>query len=359
HFSLAGIARREIEKVEIVSPDLYVGEHLFWYIDYFRRLQSGEDAAASGEVPPGKTGEVIAKSEPSPDPDPEWKIKAIEAHHGRLILAPKGYPVGFNPFPFTASTDLESGAIDLNLSVPEGTYSYADLDLELEDLTGAVQFNLPIKQEDNNLVETFTMRRLRFKQYQAEKVYASLTYDSKGFYGRFGGDAYGGYVEGAFNIHVREIYHWDAWVAGTGVDLEPLTKIVAPEIVRMKGKINVKLVGEGEELAINTGHGDFEMLGAGHLEITKLEEILAELPPEWDPLQESLARAGIEALQNFPFEQGEGAMRYGGDGGSLKLSLRGTRGSRNIELNYHDRRPGGAGSVEDDAKAHALSASSP
>jgi len=41
-FTLDGIFKQSIAKVEVVSPTIFVGEDLFWYIDYYRKYAAGE-----------------------------------------------------------------------------------------------------------------------------------------------------------------------------------------------------------------------------------------------------------------------------------------------------------------------------
>ncbi|MDG2124458.1 MAG: hypothetical protein P8J87_12205, partial [Verrucomicrobiales bacterium] len=237
HFTFHGLVRQEIDRITIEHPVLFVGEHLFWYVDYFRKFET-----------PTTTPTVTEEN-----PAPGWDVKTVEANNGELVLAPKGSPLTELPkLPFSGKTSIVdsqlSFAIDsdeepgqdinetrplLSLSVPEGDYPLKSLNLGLEidlkGLRGDIAFNLPIKQRTNNLVQTLYADELWFKNIGAKEVYLAVTYDQQGIYAKFGGEAYGGYAEGAFNLYNDSAYSWDGWVAGTTIALSPLTTALTPE----------------------------------------------------------------------------------------------------------------------------------
>ncbi len=268
HFTVPGLIRNEIEKVEIVSPEIYLGEHLFWYIDYYRKFANNESdpGAASEEeklvaisVDPcaplgdeaGEDGEGKIDAIENALKHTEisgWKINGVEASTGSLIVAPKGYPIGILPFPFSAKTDLAVGRIELDLKVPESDYVFEELKLELRGLNGEAFFNYPIRQEDNNFVQTFTVPEFLYQDYRADDVFLSITYTEELIHGELGGAAYGGYANGEFNIYIGETYKWDAWVTGTGLELGPISEILAPETIKVTGILDAKIIAEGEGL---------------------------------------------------------------------------------------------------------------
>jgi hypothetical protein len=87
---------------------------------------------------------------------------------------------------------MEEGNISLNLNIPEEefVYRFPDYEVDLFGLRGDVEFNVPVETEDNNMVQTFRLRRGVWKKYQAEDLYLSVTIDEEGVYGSFGGQAY-------------------------------------------------------------------------------------------------------------------------------------------------------------------------
>lgn len=342
-FSLAGLLRQEIESVTIVSPTLYVGEHLFWYI---RLFESGEPATGTG----GEEG--------------GWDIGSIEAKTGSLVLAPKGDPIpGVPAIPFSGKTRLidgqlsfavEEGALGelqqsqplVSLSIPPGNYPLKafnlDLNLDLIGLEGDIQFNLPLGQGTNNLVQTLTAEELRFEQLSASEVFLSVTYDEEGIYAQFGGETYDGYANGAVNFYyARDSSPWDAWVTGSGFELGELTNTVTPLYLRMSGKADCELVAGGdlESLDNLTTRGHFTTRGdGGEIDIVALGDLAADFQEGVDIIAEKFIEVGIATIQNFTYDTAAVTVSTLGREGTFSLDLRGPSGVRKIEVIAHDHR---------------------
>ncbi len=336
-FTLAGLMNQEIEKIDLLGPNLYVGQGLFWWVDYQKKYRA-QNEGAKVELE-GKPGNVDVAVDPVADA-PSWAIKTINAHYGKIIIAPVGYPVGIVPFPFEASTNMEKGEIALKLEIPDEQYVYEfpSFKVQLFGLSGNIDFNVPIQQKDNNLVQVFRLKRAVWKQYEAEDVFLDVTYDANGIYGKFGGNAYAGYLNGQFNVYLNETGKWDAWMAGTGMDTGPLTQTIAPEQFFMEGKVNAKIVSEGVGLEFGETSGDFQILEPGRFNVTKLDDMLKSLPDEWSVLQRSLTELGIETLKEFNYESGGGELYFLNRDGWLQLNLKGETGKREVNINVHDWR---------------------
>lgn len=329
-FSLGGLLRQEVESVDVLGPVLYVGEPLFNWVKYQREDRQQNEGTSLG---PGEwAGEGKNKG--------GWKLKRIKAHYGKMVIAPIGIPIGIVPFPFEVETNLEHGEIALKLEIPQEQYVYslADLKLDLFGLKGEVQFNVPIKQKDNNLVQTFELDRLVWKQFDAEKIFVSVTYDANGIYGQLGGEAYEGYVNGEFNIYLKDLGKWDGWLAATKVDMAPITRAIAPENFVMDGVISGKIVSEGKGLEFGNTSGELEGVTPGRIEITKLDEVLKALPEEWTQLKRSLTEAALNGLKAFDYDKASGKIDLVNRDGELGLDLRGPTGSRVFHFYFHDWR---------------------
>lgn len=324
-FSLAGLARQEIERIELISPSLYVGQGLFWWVDYQRKFREQNEGAR-------------IRFEGETEKQSDWAIKTIEAFAGKIIIAPEGIPLGAVPFPFHATTNMEKGDIELKLNIPdeEHVYRFQDYEVELKRLVGDVQFNVPVKTEDNNLVQNFKLGHARWKEYEAEDLYLSLTFDEHGVYGKFGGDAYKGYVEGQFNFYLDGQSRWDAWVAGIDLDTGPVTSILVPDSFLMEGRVSLKVISEGKGTEVGETTGEFQTTTPGWFDITKLQPVLESLPPEWSQLQRSLTELGLQALKRFEYEQGTGNLHFNNRSGDLKLHFAGPQGTRELNIAVHD-----------------------
>ena len=71
-----------------------------------------------------------------------------------------------------------------------------------------------------------------------------------GIYGKFGGAAYDGYVNGEFNIYNDAVYSWDGWIGGKNVQTREITRKIFPGYFFMEGKVGATLTtnGDGNEV---------------------------------------------------------------------------------------------------------------
>jgi len=328
-FSLAGLARQEIEKIDLIGPSLHVGQGLFWWIDYQRNFREQNEGASVGI----EAGVDTAKK-------PDWVIKTINATAGKIVIAPTGIPIGIVPFPFDATTSMSGGNIELKLTIPDEdhVYRFPDYKVDLYGLTGDVQFNVPVQEIDNNLVQTFTLKRAVWKEHEAKDLYITVTFDSDGVYGQFGGASYDGYAEGQFNFYLNDPGKWDAWVAGTGMDTGPLTKVLVPDSFLMEGRVSLKFIAEGRDKVVGETTGEFQTTSPGWFDITKLETILDNLPMEWNQLKRSLTELSIHSLKRFDYDKGAGSLYFQERAGELNLRFNGDHGSRELNFYLHDQK---------------------
>jgi hypothetical protein len=328
-FSLAGLARQEIEKIDLIGPSLHVGQGLFWWIDYQRNFREQNEGASVG---------IDAGVEAARKPD--WVIKTINASAGKIVIAPIGIPIGIVPFPFDATTSMSGGNIELKLTIPDEdhVYRFPDYKVDLYGLTGDVQFNVPVQEIDNNLVQTFALKRAVWKEHEARDLYITVTFDSDGVYGQFGGASYDGYAEGQFNFYLNDPGKWDAWVAGTGMDTGPLTKVLVPDTFLMEGRVSLKVIAEGRDKVVGETTGEFQTTTPGWFDITKLDAVLEKLPPEWNNLKRGLAELSLNALKRFDYDKGAGSLYFQNSAGELNLRFAGDYGSRELNFYLHDQR---------------------
>ncbi len=337
-FTLAGLARQEIDRIELVGPALHVGQGLFWWIEYQRNYRERNEGARIG-IKSESEAEAEAESDAEADKgSPGWVVRTVEATAGKIVIAPTGVPLGVVPFPFNATTKLGEGEIELQLNIPDEdhVYSFADFRVELQGLAGDVQFNVPLKDEDNNLVQTFSLKRAKWREFDAEDLYITVTFDANGIYGLFGGAAYGGYAEGGFDFYLDDEGKWDAWVSGTGIESGPITERVAPDNFLMQGPISLRLSTEGRGKSLGLSSGEFIAEGPGQFDITKLGGMIETLPPEWGSLQRGLTELSLEALKRFDYDSAVGNLSFAGLDGDLDLRFDGPYGSRVLRLHLHD-----------------------
>lgn len=328
-FSLAQILDQKIEEVMLDQPSIYIGEELFWYADVFKRRQ--DEAAASA----AKAGIPNA-------PQADWRIYRFKISNGSLVLASAtqknnvALPLKFD----SEAENLQFGnladmQLKLNLKIPEGNYPFPAYQLEFKRLYGDIQFGLPPDSHAKNLVQTLHSGAAGWKQFAADKLWLSVTYDSKGIYGKFGGAAYEGYINGEFDFYLLPETPWTGWVSGTKVNLKSLTDILAPQNFQMSGPADFKVDVKGLNHQVERVVGNFKTQKSGSLKIAKLDDLIASLPPEWSSLKRGLTRIGLETLRDFDYTSANGDFWFLGQRGMLTLKMRGPAGSRNFDIALH------------------------
>ncbi|MEM0895715.1 MAG: hypothetical protein AAGJ79_02430 [Verrucomicrobiota bacterium] len=347
-FTLPGLFRSEIEKIEIVSPKLYVGEHLFWYVDDFR----ADLERAAAEV-----GVVLPDPEPADSERPEgepadpsrvgiiedalrsevisgWTIKGVDLHAGNIILAPKGVPLRNLPLPFSTSTDFDSGKIDIALKIEPGDYPFPNIDMTVGGLRGEARFNYPLKSKDNNFVQTFEADWIKYKRdFKADGISISVTYDAQGIYGKIWAKAYGGDLNSEFNIYIGETYKWDGWVSAVGVELDRFSNSIIPDTIEAKGRVDLVFVANGDGLEPEKATGNLKV-GPGSLYFKTIDDIEASIPDDWAQWERTLANAGLDLFRRYEFGAGEGNLEFKGWNGFAKLLFSGDDGERNLHFNF-------------------------
>lgn len=343
--SLQGLARKEIDHIEIMSPTLYVGEDLFWYVDYYRKYMAGgtrsspegPQIVANDDEFAFEVSSAVIESEP-PLSEAAWSIKRLQVHDGKLVIAPKGKPLFKTPFPFRVDTEVTRGTLQADLDIPPDTYPIPQIDLKLVGMRGKVQFNLPFKQKDNNLTEVFEVDSIQYEDFKTGKAFLSVTYDRAGIYAKFGAEAYEGYLKGEANVYLSDSYHWDGWITGTSVEMRHLAEIMTPTYFFMEGKVETSLVAQGSMLELYQGDASFRNLTPGKISIKALDDVIKDLPKAWDPLRQQITKIGLETLRDFDYDHAEMKARFYGREGNGYFRFKGPQGSRNFDINVYDHR---------------------
>ena len=333
-FTLAGLWQREVEEVAIIHPRLEIGPDLFWYID---RVQ--KNAGAAPDAAP-----------PVADPGPAWRIKKFDATSGELFLALEGHSALALPMPFESHAEhlnfreLSDLRLKLSIEMPEQNYDYPGYELTLHGVAGRLEFSLPPARGANNVVNTLRLREVRWKQFRGSDCFLDVTYDEHGIYGNLGGKGYGGGLRGQFNFLLGPGSPWNGWVAGTRIDLKPITDALAPEKFSLTGPADFRLTVAARATDIEKVSGDFSAKRAGKMRIGKIDDIIKELPGDWSGVKRGLSRISLETLRDFTYDTAHGDFQFHGRAGALHLDLRGPGGARQIEFDFHDApppRPGG------------------
>ena len=346
HFSLAGLMRKEIDFVELVNPKIYAGDSLFHYVD---KIRAQADEPVEPEMPKSLTGVrallgslvSLLEGDPIMAPlEPTWKIARVRAINGKIVTTIKDSPVlRVPPLPFGADSSLREGRIKAELAVPPGLYKpLLGLELVTAISEGNIVFNLPLKQKDNNLVQVFRADWLRYKQFRIANVVLEVTYDKNGIYAKFWAKAYQGDLQGAFNLYLDDTLSWDMWLSGAGIETKELTDALTPTYFSMGGKLDGKIIAQGDKTSLYQATGDFKNRQEGQIKIVALEDAIKALPEEWSEVQRVWTTKYLEILRDFSYDKFTGQLRFYGLEGSINVRLSGPDGERNFDIFSHDRR---------------------
>ena len=319
-----GLRERQIEEVVIVSPELNVGPDLFWYMELVDKKRAAMDVATAGL--------------PAPRP---WRVKRFEANSGKLILALSGQSRLTLPMPFESHAEnldfqrLSDAKLRLVLEVPPQDYENAELDLHLNGISGKIDFQLPSGGKAENLVQTLKVRDVRWKQFRGRDWWLGLTFDQFGMHGDGGGRICSGDIRAGFTYFLEPRAPWTGWVSGSRIDLKELTDKLAPAKASMTGRANVSLAVNGTGGDVTRLVGNFSAQKGGTLRITKLDELIAAIPADWQNAKRDLMRIGLETMRDFPYEKGDATFWLTEPVGQLNVRLDGTLGKRELEVNFN------------------------
>jgi hypothetical protein len=321
-FTLAGLAKRDLEEVKLIGPTVYVGEPLFEY------MQSADE--------PAKAPEAVKESE-------GWNVDTLRINFGRVVIAvggrsQVGLPLAFHTMARNLSLSSLAGLnVEFVLKVPEEDYEFPAYDLSLGKVRGELLFNYPPNVLRNNLVNVVRFDRARWRNFWARDLWVSVTFDLKGINGDFGGKAYGGYVTGGFSFFLQPDSPWTGWIAGKGVELSPLTADGAPQHFVMDGLADFEVEANGRATVVERVRGDVVGRGKGRMVVNKINDLLAAIPSEWSSLKSESTRVSLEALRDFDYTEARSDFWFVGKQGTIDIRMKGPAGKRNLQMVFHGR----------------------
>ena len=326
-FSLAGLARRKIDELILLSPTIYVGEALFEYM-----------AGADNEKQP-----------PEPvDSTEGWRVDLLKVNFGKLVIAvggrkQVGLPLAFQTTARNVSLSSLAGLnASLLMTIPPDDYKFPGYDLAFRNVRGDVRLNFPPKEQSNNLVNVVRFDRARWRNFTARDLWVSVTFDLQGINGLFGGAAYGGYVTGGFSFFLQPDAPWTGWINGEDLDIDELTQAVVPQHFVMSGTADTKVEVNGSGPLIERVVGNVRTSGGGRMVVNKLNDLLDAIPKEWTAIKRESTRVSLETLRDFDYTQAGADFWFTRDEGLLDVKMKGPGGSRNLEVVLHGDGPGGA-----------------
>src|SRR5262249_33149819 len=181
-FTMAGVIEHQLTSLLLLSPTIYLGEDLIWYMNATRTT-----AGVGGSERP-------------------WTVRTVRADFGRLVVTLRGADRVGLPLGFTTEAtnvglgDLAALRLGVALRVPKQSFDFPGLDLAFIDVDGELRFDYPPGIVKDNVVNTLRVAEIRWRHYSVRDGWLAATFDQNGLSGTLGGDAYSGYVNGGGNL---------------------------------------------------------------------------------------------------------------------------------------------------------------
>jgi hypothetical protein len=319
-FTLADLVNHRLASIAIVSPTIYLGEDLIWYMN---------------------TTRTAAATAPSAQP---WTVRSLRADLGKIVITFQGVNRASLPLNFRTDAhdvslgDLATLRLAAALQVPKQSYTFPGFDLGLIGVEGELRFDYPPGQATDNVVNTLHVEAIRWRDYVVRDGWLAATFDQKGVNGKIGGSAYDGYMNGGVSLPFGP-GATAGWAACTDLDLAPLSAAVGGHSVSMTGQVDLEGAVEVLDERVDKARAELDFGRPGLLSFPALERLLDRLPPEASSWQRDLARIAVEAFEDFPYATGSGKLDFADRRGEAHLRLAGERGKRQFDVYYYEDTP--------------------
>ncbi len=315
-FSWKGISEHRIQAITIAHPNLYIGPHLFDFLD------------------------ALKKKSPSANPNP-WFIDNFQITSGQLTVSAFGDVGATLPFFYSCSapnlrTDrLAEASARIDLIIPETNRLFRNYDLRVNKLHGEIKFGLPFDQKEvKNVVNTVYAQSLEWKGLIAQNPWVSVTFDRRGIFGKIGAELYGGPFIGECGVYYENGYPWYAILHGENINVKEPIEQLAHDHFRLTGKMKLALDVRAKSTIFEHSTAKIELTEKGQMIIPAIDTLIQKLPNTWNPLKKESVRVGLEAFRTFDYTKGTLNLLYDLPTSRAELSLEGKQGKRNFIVNW-------------------------
>lgn len=322
-YKISNLLKKKIDHLEFKEPVIYVGEDLFWLVNYVKEQAEDKPAQEKNALP--------------------WTIGNFRVTDGQVAIHYLGRMQLILPLKFqTFSRNVQVGSFE-NIQLTQvfefeqASFFYPEYDLVIKDVTGKLEFAMPPDTDSNNIVQLVRVKKAKWKDFEIDNMWLSATFDQKGMYFLYGGESYGGYLNGNANILLKDLIPWDASLAVSEMDLDKLTKATAQDRFYMSGQADLKMIVNSEGRFIKKVKGDLTLADQGMMRIPPMDflyEKIDKLP--WEEFKKQLTESVLKGFGEYHYTQGEIDFDYTPDGGFLNFFLDGDQGKRKIRITLKD-----------------------
>jgi hypothetical protein len=322
-FSWNGIQNQLLDQLVMTKPTIYVGEDLFLFVDQIK---------ARSLLHPGS------------QPSSPWSISSFEVRYGQIVLTSFGTRGITLPFLFSSKPqpvvldDFSKMQFATNFIFEKTNLNYLDYGLRVQGMEGEMFFSLPLTEKNSNIVLTLKGTRIDWKGLQMTEPWVGMTFDKNGLFGEFGGKTYQGYTKGNATVYLKEGFPWVASAVVTKVDVEPITRLLSPENFLLKGPVTFNFKVQGQSKQVLSLKAAAKLDGPGEMTITAIDDVLKNLPGDWNLTKKDLAQIALQAFKNYNYTSGSCAISFAPPKSLFQLRLDGQQGQRIIDLIWNDLR---------------------
>jgi hypothetical protein len=320
-FTYAELWHHKIREIDLVRPNLYLGQDLFWFTDQLKKERANVTA----------TG-----------PDAPWQVGHFEVQYGQLSVNAFGQPRLHFPFFFETQVDdirldqLDKITAKSVIAIRHFTKDYPDYKIRVVNLHGKLEFSMPPSDtKANNVVPTVSIDELSWNDIPVTNVWSSVTFDPTGIYARLGGTCEKGLMEGNFEVYYTKGFAWNANFFANGIDCAPITEKVAGKYMKLTGSLDGQMAVAGRATEILKCNGTLALAHPGLLEIQSVGDLIKRIPADTVGLKRDAMKIALNAFQFYPYQTGELKIDYQPGGGEGTLKLDGGNGRREFGIYWH------------------------
>ncbi|MES2307632.1 MAG: hypothetical protein V4507_02125 [Verrucomicrobiota bacterium] len=310
-FTFQELAHHTIRKLMLKQPTIFVGPDLFWFIDQFKANQQ------KGETTP-------------------WTIQNLDIEMAGITVNGFGdpgveIPIHMDKKLTNVRTDQLGEVFRKNqFPVDSGDRFYPAYGLKIYQFGGRVEFGLPVTEENAaNQVITLKASSMEWKKLVITEPWVSVTFDSRGIFGKIGGKAYKGYLVGQCSIFFKEGFPWSASLHGNGLNLEDPVSKFAEDHFRITGTMNMDVQVTAKSTVFEKSTAKIALIGGGKMVIPSIDDVIKKLPASWSPLKKQLTTTGL-----FDYTSGTWDLMYDPVKSQSVLELIGKQGRRRFQVDW-------------------------
>lgn len=320
-FTYQEIWHHQLREIDLVRPNLFLGQDLFWFTDQFKKQRA--QASAAG-------------------PQSPWLVHHFGVEYGRLSVNTFGQPRLNFPFFFDTQVDdirldqLDKLSAKSTIAIRDFTKDYPEYKIEVVDLRGWLEFSVPPTNANaNNVVPTVFIKEIAWNKIPVTDAWVTATFDPSGIYARLGGVCEKGLMEGNLEIYYTKGFAWNANFFAHQIDCAPIASKLAGKYGTLTGVINGKISVQGKATEIERVNGALTLGTPGALTIQSVDRLVNDLPASMTAVKRDAIKLALQAFTYYPYSDGQFIVDYRpGDGGAT-LKLNGPVGKRDFAIYWH------------------------